>query len=349
LKEIDILKLLGITIAGDAVGIGHAKRIEGLFSAAERIGIESELISFLIPKSDKQIRQSIIELQQSLIYAIDVVLVLDFDPIYLLTKSETFENFLREIAVRFPKIVLFDIDGDSSILKNFPFLTPELVVVPYGIDGRVKKGNLLHGFGFTIFSSEIMQLSKMNKAIAENPTKILVTAGGSDPYGIGLIFLDAISKISDPDFVVVVIFGPHMNDSIRNEYINTISQMNREIRIIDSPKSLAEIFADTDIALSSSGLTRNELLVCGIPTIVLNIDKNHALASEKLAKFGALINAGTQSEMDRDNLVDSVSLNLQNLINDYDLRYSLVKKSRNLISIHGADEILKEIMKIWAN
>jgi spore coat polysaccharide biosynthesis predicted glycosyltransferase SpsG len=349
LKEIDVLKLLGITIAGDEVGIGHAKRIEGLFSAAERIGIESELISFLIPKSDKQICQSIMELQQSLMYTTDAVLVLDFDPIYLLSKSETFENFLRDIVVRFPKIVIFDIDGESSILKNFPFLTPELVVVPYGIDGRIKKGKLLHGFGYTIFSPEIIQLSKMTKEIAENPARILVTAGGSDPYGIGVIFLDAVSRISDSDFIVVVIFGPHMNDAVRHEYINTISQMSREVRIIDSPKSIAEIFADTDIALSSSGLTRNELLVCGIPTIVLNIDRNHALASEKLAKFGALINAGTLSEMDRNDLVDSASMNLQNLIYDYDLRYSLMKKSRKLISIHGADEILKEIMKIWAN
>jgi hypothetical protein len=53
--------------------------------------------------------------------------------------------------------------------------------------------------------------------------------------------------------------------------------------------------------------------------------------------------------MDRNDLVDSASMNLQNLIYDYDLRYSLMKKSRKLISIHGADEILKEIMKIWAN
>lgn len=107
-------------------------------------------------------------------------------------------------------------------------------------------------------------------------TRVLITTGGSDPFGLTQKLVEALSGSADLD--VTVVLGA-MNDGGVT--------VPPDIRVARGTFELPRLMRQCDIAVSAVGTTLWELACLGIPTIAISTSDLHARMGAVLQEYGA--------------------------------------------------------------
>jgi spore coat polysaccharide biosynthesis predicted glycosyltransferase SpsG len=168
------------------------------------------------------------------------------------------------------------------------------------------------------------------KSVVEQPhkLKIVVIAGGSDPYGL----VNEIAKIlvTFPDEFIVYLFSNSIADSNLDSRFHYIEVGNR----------FEELTNDADLILTTASTSSLEFLareLCvGIACVVDNQKQNY----ETLGELGVAAQFGIRY-MDNKWELDKEKIHL--LISSSELRRDLLAKSKGLIDFDGARRIVDAI------
>lgn len=154
-----------------------------------------------------------------------------------------------------------------------------------------KHCKLLTGVKFSLLRQEFAQwrnysLKRRNQKYEVN--KILITLGGVDPDNYTGKILSQLANIKlNKNIELVVVMGetaPHLVAVVKQA-----DAMPVKTTIKTNVTNMAELMANSDLAIGAAGATTWERCCLGLPTIQLVIAENQRCAANALAKDGIIV------------------------------------------------------------
>jgi len=341
------------------IGIGHLKRalILRSFLLRKKVLVElvinvfddnslkelnDDLINYKLINSEN-IRDEI-DFWQKYSKEFDLV-VFDVSHKQMWANLDSLVSILNNIRQFELPIAYFDGCGEemSSAKVKMPI---DLLIIPYicSIPKSVKY-KYLSGASYFIFDEVKHCLTEKSEVelIVNTPLVILFTFGGSDPTSISSDALVAMTNITMKEefseLLFRIVIGPSFSKDLKKE-IRAASIKNLEI--IESPKKLTNEIVNADIVVTSTGLTKYEVILNNKPAIHISSSQALADINKELSSNGCCIDLGLQSEQISEHLSNAIV----RLVNDVDYRNTLRNNTFGLVDCLGGERIANSLIEL---
>jgi len=177
------------------------------------------------------------------------------------------------------------------------------------------------------------QLLVRDKKTKQSTVKnILIMLGGADEDNVTLQIIKSLKSIDNVEFLVIIgPLNPHYNEL--KKYVES-EKLN--IRLIKSPENMADLYLESDIAISAGGSSCYEFSYFGIPNIIITLAENQLKSAKELDKQKIGINLGNKQEIDTKQLGKKV----KELIKDDSLRKMMSENGKKLVDGKGKERIV---------
>jgi len=325
--------------ASPHIGLGHLMRC---LSLAEELTRRNNQCYFLSKTTEKTLIQKILKTKSTYLHlALDLNICNDAKKIIELSAEKKINwtvidhydidsDYLKSLKTK--KLQILSIDDTAEIYY------PSDIVVNQNIGAKKlnfsadKNTRLLLGPKYVLMRDEIL---KREKKINNNKVKkILITLGGTDKDNFILTILKTLSHI-DENIEYLVLLG-HFNPfyACLKKYSKKTKQ---KIHLIKKPENIADVYLESDIAISAGGSTCYELAYYGIPNIIITIADNQLNIAKELDKKNVSIYIGRKEDFSSKKL----SENILKLINDNSLRRKMRTNGMNLVDGKGKKRIVE--------
>lgn len=139
------------------------------------------------------------------------------------------------------------------------------------------------------------QFEQPSYAVRTSVKNILLSTGGTDPYGAAERLLLDIFHSTDAAYKPLRECDYHIITSKANSRYNVLLAMaetNTHIHIHEGVTDMASLMASCDLAVSAGGTTLCELCAVGVPTVSYLMAENQRTAVETFAQKGLIPFAG---------------------------------------------------------
>jgi UDP-2,4-diacetamido-2,4,6-trideoxy-beta-L-altropyranose hydrolase len=196
----------------------------------------------------------------------------------------------------------------------------------------------LLGPKYVMLRDELLKREK--KRYINDVEKILVTLGGIDYGNITIKILKLLKEIIDNNIEIIVVIGTlnKIEEDLKSE-INTLD--NSHFRFVFSPENMAELYLESDIAISAGGSSCYELAYFGIPNIIITVADNQLNIAKELDKLNVSIYLGGKEKFCHSKIKE----NVLKLINDNSLRKNMAENGRKLVDERGKQRIIEVMNK----
>jgi len=233
-------------------------------------------------------------------------------------------------------IVTIDDPSDRRLLADLAFYPP--VPQVKSMDWNGFNGELYVGWEWVILRPEFIKYKNAERRTPNAPLpKILVTMGGSDRAGLTYMAVDALGMISE-EFEGTVVVGPGFKD--KEALSKIISEMGKDIHVVQSPGSIAQIMLEADLAIASFGVTAYELAAMGVPAIYLCLTEDHAKSAAAFVEAGIAKNIGIYTIVTQYELSEAI----RRLLIDMPDRLKMSKRASQLVDGRGSERIARIVM-----
>lgn len=170
---------------------------------------------------------------------------------------------------------------------------------------------------------------------------ILITTGGSDSFNLaGQLLMEAMKYDALKEKKYHVVSGslnPHIGE------LQALAQKHENIHIHCNVTNMAELMAESEVALSAGGSTLYELCAMGVPVIAFSFAENQERLVQTFVKRG-IAQYGGNYRTDGNKMIQNTIAGLETLLEDENLRTEYRKKARTLVDGKGADRIAEAII-----
>lgn len=198
-----------------------------------------------------------------------------------------------------------------------------------------KYSKFLLGTKYVMLRDELLQ--KYKRGSTNKVAKILIMFGGADPDNVALKVLRMLESLNESVQFLVI-------SGLVNPFYNDIKDYSKEtdlkITLLKSPKNMAKVYLESDMAISAGGSTCYELVYFGIPNLIITIADNQLHIARELDKEKVGIYLGKKNEVKAEQFKNKI----KSLINDDSLRNNMSQKGRQLVDGKGKRRIV-EIME----
>lgn len=150
----------------------------------------------------------------------------------------------------------------------------------------------LLGAGYTPLREQFEQPAYTVRPSVQN---ILLSTGGTDPYGVAEHLLHNIFRNTDKAYLPLSDCDYHIVTSKANSRYHTLAAMaeaNTHIHIHEGISDMASLMASCDLAVSAGGTTLCELCAVGVPAVSYLMAENQRTAVETFAAKDLIPYAG---------------------------------------------------------
>jgi UDP-2,4-diacetamido-2,4,6-trideoxy-beta-L-altropyranose hydrolase len=323
--------------ASENIGMGHLMRCLALSEELKKKGNKCYILSKILDdKVINKIKKFDIEF-----YKIkqdnDIIFFSKKNDIkWIITDSYNInKEYIKSLKNENFKVLSID---DNAIIHYFSD-----IVVNQNIGAEILKYSaekytkFLLGPKYAILRDELLRRSeKKNK---ESVEKILIMLGGTDSNNLTLKILKSLEKINKNYvfFVIVGLFNPFY------EQLKDFSEKSKtNIKLLKSPENMAEIYLESDLAISAGGTSCYELSYFGIPNIILTIADNQINSAKAFDKKNVSIYLGHKSEISTKDIWKKI----EELVNNKSIRKTMRNNGRKLVDGKGKKRIV-ELMESY--
>lgn len=271
------------------------------------------------------------------------LVVLDISHHETFAHADSLAAYFSGLRRRYLTVAVIDGTLNYCLVTRFD-LPIDLAVIPYAAaekhDIRARSARLALGPKYFVLDRSYAELAGIDRAIAETATRILVTAGGSDPAGITLQVLTALEQIESRGLEIRIAIGPAFADDSVSAITDAARQSSHKVDLLRQPDSLATHMAWCDMAISASGLTKYELAATGTPAILLSINKEHVDFNRPFDGFESAHHLGVATSVPTAALADAVIV----LIEDASARRAMSLAGRAILDGRGAERVASELI-----
>ena len=194
--------------------------------------------------------------------------------------------------------------------------------------------SLLLGPKYVMIRDELLRRDE--KKFRKHVEKILITLGGSDNNNLTINILKILKEIINKNIEIIVVFSPL--NKINDEFQSKISTLdNSNFRFLFSPKNIADLYIESDLAVSAGGSSCYELAYFGIPNMIITVADNQLNVAKELDKNNVSIYLGRKEELTS----RIIEQNILRLINDSSRRKKMVENGMSLIDGKGKQRIIE--------
>lgn len=170
---------------------------------------------------------------------------------------------------------------------------------------------------------------------------ILITTGGSDSFNlVGQLLMEAMKydALKEKEYHVVSgSLNPHIGE------LQALAQKHENIHIHCNVTNMAELMAESEVALSAGGSTLYELCAVGVPVIAFSFAENQERLVQTFVKRG-IAQYGGNYRTDGNKMIQNTIAGLETLLEDKNLRSEYRKKARTLVDGKGAERIAEALL-----
>jgi UDP-2,4-diacetamido-2,4,6-trideoxy-beta-L-altropyranose hydrolase len=175
---------------------------------------------------------------------------------------------------------------------------------------RAEHTDLLLGPKFALLRKEFWPWRAPRREIRVEAEHILITLGGVDPDNVTTDTVEALGSMEASGVRATVVIGgsnPH------EEEVRTAAKSARvPIDVRQNVDDMAELMADSDIAVSAGGSTCWELAFMGIPNVIVVLAENQKGIARGLDEAGTAVNLGWHEEIGTSEIESAVGSLLRN-------------------------------------
>lgn len=248
------------------------------------------------------------------------------------------EKYLAALKKRITTIYMDDIYAFSypvDMLINYNIYEEEM---GYEKDAAFADTKLLLGANYVPLREEF-SAGEQQRTAADGG--ILITTGGSDSFNLaGQLLMEAMKydALKEKEYHVVSgSLNPHSGE------LQVLAEKHENIHIHCNVTNMAELMAESKVALSAGGSTLYELCAMGVPVIAFSFAENQERLVQTFVKRG-IAQYGGSYRTDGNKMIQNTIAGLETLLEDENLRAEYRKKARTLVDGKGADRIAEAIL-----
>lgn len=262
------------------------------------------------------------------------------------------EKYLAALKKRITTIYMDDIYAFSypvDMLINYNIYGEEM---GYEKDAAFADTKLLLGANYVPLREEFsagagyvqsrkeLSLGAANVTPAEDGG-ILITTGGSDSFNlVGQLLMEAMKydALKEKEYHVVSgSLNPHIGE------LQALAQKHENIHIHCNVTNMAELMAESEVALSAGGSTLYELCAVGVPVIAFSFAENQERLVQTFVKRG-IAQYGGNYRTDGNKMIQNTIAGLQKLCGDEALKTEYRRKALQLVDGRGAERIAEALL-----
>jgi len=229
------------------------------------------------------------------------------------------------------KVADIDDPEDKRLEADMAFYPPVSQVKR--IDWTDFTGKLYVGWEWVILRKEFSTTPRpLPQAPCTKIPRFLVTMGGSDPQGMTLKAVKALELLEE-DFEAVVVLGAGFQH--KKQLNDLLSDCKHRFDVRENVQNMAELMAQSDLAVASFGVTAYELAAMGVPAIYLCLTEDHAESASAFVKEGMAVCLGVFTHVNTKMIAGGIS----NILNNKSLLSKLADNARKYIDGQGAARI----------
>jgi len=193
---------------------------------------------------------------------------------------------------------------------------------------------LLLGTRYALLRREFWPWRGMSRKVSADARRVLVTFGGSDPLNVTGKVMQALRQVSRVfDLAVKVVIGGA--NSHASELAALARTMPGKIEVVIDTDNMPSLMDWADVAITAGASTSWELLLLGIPQILLPFAENQMPVAEGQAEQGVAINLGPSSVVTEEQIVKTLGM----LVRDPDRRAAMAAKGRSMVDGWGGTRV----------
>lgn len=250
------------------------------------------------------------------------------------------EKYLAALKSRITTIYMDDVYAFSypvDMLINYNIYGEEM---GYEKDAAFADTKLLLGAKYVPLREEF-SAAEQGRTVADGG--ILITTGGSDSFNLaGQLLMEAMKydALKEKEYHVVSgSLNPHIGE------LQALAQKHENIHIHCNVTNMAELMAESEVALSAGGSTLYELCAMGVPVIAFSFAENQERLVQTFVKRG-IAQYGGNYRTDGNKMIQNTIAGLETLLEDENLRTEYREKARTLVDGKGADRIAEAIQAL---
>lgn len=221
-------------------------------------------------------------------------------------------------------LFLFDLKNRYEHMSFFPDMEKITTKVDF---------LLYSGPSYLVFRDEFKNRTRTQR---KNANKVLISMGGTDPYGLTLKATKSLVKFNLLDVTILLSELSPFYDKVKALIYN-----KENIRLINKTDNISILMSENDLLILNGGLTRYEACISQLPFIAISIHKLQYNITKRLTDIGIGINLGINNEISEMTIQQSVS----QLLDNYNLRVDMGKRMKSLFDTKGATRIFNIIAK----
>lgn len=255
----------------------------------------------------------------------DVILIdcieSDYDSLSYLKKCRF---FLVSITLFF-----FDLGKRYEHLSFFPSIKKSEILESESLIVCIGRSYLIFSKSFETF---------LEKEFNYSPKSVLITMGGSDPCNITWKVFNAVKKLNQYNFIILL--------SKFNQFYNQIiteADEKANISVLSFSPHIARLMHNADIVILNGGVTRYESCLTKTPFIAISIHDVQFNITKEIADYGVGVNLGVYKKLTENEIAQSV----KDLMGDDRKRFAMYKKMKSLIDCKGVERVYNMIGKSY--
>lgn len=320
-------KIFIFTAAYQEIGSGHLYRSKILGKILSKLKYKIKIFSFNKKNQDK--------IFCYLKYAIqnNISVILDISNKFLFCSGFFLKKLKSNISSSKKKILIIDSLGKDS-LKKYLKIKKLLTVIPY-LTPKIKNKQFQYsGTKYFIFNENLKSIK--NRKIHEIKN-ILITFGGSDLKNSTIKFAKFLLK-NFPNKKVKVVVGPYFKKKQIKD-IKRLKNLNTNLSISYYKDNFLKNINNSEIIITSTGLTKYELCITNKHIVVYSDNKNNYSINKSFEKKNITINL---SFKDSNAKLKNI---MKNLINNPIRFNDKIKNRKNFFDFKAPERILSIIKK----
>jgi len=203
---------------------------------------------------------------------------------------------------------------------------------------------LLAGAEYALIPEELVTAAGNAEKSGGGQGRALVVFGGSDPAQFtapvtrGLLDVEKCAALD-------IVLGPLVKAAAGDEVRKIAAGSEKSIEIHEAPKSLAELFARADVAVSAGGITKYELAIFGVPAVLAAVADNQVASCRGMSEAGACVYAGEtfgEAPVTPERLVERAA----ELLGDERRQAQIARAARTLVDGKGPQRVAAKMADI---
>lgn len=172
-------------------------------------------------------------------------------------------------------------------------------------------------------------------------SRVLVSLGGADPEGVGLIILDAFKRIEEMHLEILYLLGSSNvhADRIETE-VEKVRRVGHEVSVLSFTNDMPAAMAWADIGVIAAGSTSLEVAYMGLPCLVLTLAENQVEVARSMAEAGIGESLGWYEDVS----AEKIAARIVALFKEESKRASMTFNGQRLVDGAGARRVVEKML-----